>query len=154
MKKIVLLSLIAVTVISAGFTTVQLMDGCDKRALTENCKKKLDDFKYDSQKYSKINYLDHDQKLEIEVPVFIGEKYRMIFNTSYLPKGIVISVYTKSKDSKKREAIYTTKNEAEGTKVYVFDAPHVRNMYVDYDVPTDASNPKLSGCVVFMVGYK
>ena len=78
----------------------------------------------------------------------------MIFNTSYLPKSVVISVYTKSKDSKKREPIFTTKDATADTKEFVFDAPHVRNMYIDYDVPTDASDPKLSGCVVFMVGYK
>ncbi len=154
MKKILCIGLMVGLVFTSGFTTAQTMDNCDKKALTDKCKKKLDDFQYDSQKFSKINFQERDQKLEVEVPVFFGEKYRMIFNTSYLPKNVTISVYTKSKDAKKREAIYTTKDAAEGTKEFVFDAPHVRNMYIDYDVPTDASDPKLSGCVVFMVGYK
>ncbi len=154
MKKILFAGLIASLVVTYGFTTIQSMDNCDKKALTEKCKKKLEDFKYDSQKFSKINFLERDQKLEVEVPVFVGEKYRMVFNTSYLPKNVVISVYTKSKDAKKREAIYSTKDAIDGIKEFVFDAPHVRNMYVDYDIPIDSSNPKLSGCVIFMIGYK
>ena len=153
MKKVFYTSLMLGLIFSYGFTP-QAMDNCDRKGLTESCKKKLDVFKYDSQKFSKINFLERDQKLEVEVPVFIGEKYRMVFNTSALPKDVVISVYTKDKESKKREAIYTTKDAPAGTKEFVFDAPHVRNMYVDYDVPMDGSNPKLSGCVVFMVGYK
>jgi len=154
MKKIVFISLMAGLVVTYGFTTTQTMDSCDKKTLTASCKKKLDEFKYDSQKFSKINFQERDQKLEVEVPVFLGEKYRMVFNTSYLPKNVVINVYTKSKEAKKREPIFTTKDAPEGTKEFVFDAPHIRNMFIDYDVPIDASNAKLSGCVVFMVGYK
>jgi len=86
--------------------------------------------------------------------VFLGEKYRLVFNTSSLPKSVVISVYTKDKESKKRTPIYTTKDAPAGTNEFVFDAPRVRNMYIDYNVPVDNTNPKLSGCMVFMVGYQ
>ena len=91
--------------------------------------------------------------MEVELPVFIGEKYRLIFNTSSLPKPILITVYSKSKESTKRVPIYTTKDAAAGTTEFVFDAPRVRNMYIDYDVPKEDKD-KLSGCVIFMVGYK
>ena len=152
MKKILSISLVIGFVISYGFTTIQTADNCDKKGLSDACKKKLDDYKYDSQKYSKISFGDRNIQMEVEVPVFIGEKYRLVFNTSSLPKAVVISVYTKDKESAKRTPIYTTKDSPAGTNEFVFDAPHVRNMYIDYDVPKDDSNSKLSGCVIFMVG--
>jgi hypothetical protein len=137
-----------------GFTTIQTTDNCDKKTLTASCKKKMEPFKYDSQKFTKVMYQKKTQQLEIEVPVFIGEKYRLVFNTSSLPKPVQVNVYTKDKESKKREAIYSSKTLKAGENEIVFDAPRVRKLYVDYDVPADSTNQKLSGCVVFMVGYK
>ena len=153
MKKIFLISLISLAFIY-GFTTIQSTDNCDKKALTASCKKRLEDFKYDSQKFTKINCKNKAQQLEVEVPVFIGEKYRLVFNTSALPKGIIVSVFTKDKESKKREAIYTNKGMKADEKEFIFDAPRARKMFVDYDVPSDSTNQQLSGCMVFMVGYK
>ena len=154
MKKALCISLIIGLVVSYGFTTIQSADNCDKKGLSDACKKKLEEYKYDSQKYSKINFTDRNVQMEVEVPVFIGEKYRLVFNTSSLPKSVVISVYTKDKEAAKRTPIYTTKDAAAGTTEFVFDAPRVRNMFIDYDVPKDDANSKASGCVIFMVGYK
>lgn len=137
-----------------GFTTIQTADNCDKKALTTSCKKKLDPYKYDSQKFTKINFTKKPQQLEVEVPIFIGEKYRLVFNTSGMPKGIKINVYTKDKEAKKREAIFSNKDAKPEDTQLVFDVPRARKMYVDYDVPADSTNAKLSGCMIFMVGYK
>jgi len=153
MRKIIYISALVGLIVSYGFTAIQTADNCDKKALSEACKKKLEDYKYDSQKYSKINFTDRNVQMEVELPVFIGEKYRLIFNTSSLPKPILITVYSKSKESTKRVPLYTTKDAAAGTTEFVFDAPRVRNMYIDYDVPKEDKD-KLSGCVIFMVGYK
>lgn len=140
-----------------GFTIQKSEDNCDKKGLTASCKNKLETYKYDSQKFTRIYYTPKEQLLETEVPVFIGEKYRLVFNTSALPKGIVISVYTKDKDAKKRDEIYSSKNEKAGENELVFDISHVRKLFVDYTVPEDSSvgatGEKLSGCVIFMVGY-
>jgi hypothetical protein len=153
MKKIFFTGLIGLMFVY-GFTTIQTTDNCDKKTLTTSCKKKMEPFKYDSQKFTKIMFQKKTQQLEIEVPVFIGEKYRLVFNTSSLPKPIQVNVYTKDKESSKREAIYSSKSLKPGENEIVFDAPRVRKLYVDYDVPADSTNAKLSGCVVFMVGYK
>ncbi|MFL5762918.1 MAG: hypothetical protein ACJ77K_03180 [Bacteroidia bacterium] len=153
MKKAFYISLVGMIFIF-GFTTIQTGDNCDKKTLTANCKKKLDPFKYDSQKFTKINYTKKAQNLEVEVPIFIGEKYRLVFNTSALPKGIRINVYTKDKEAKKRDAIYSNKDAKADEKEFVFDAPRARKMFVDYDVPADSSGQKTSGCMIFMVGYK
>jgi hypothetical protein len=153
MKKIFYTSLLGLIFVY-GFTTIQTADNCDKKTLTTSCKKKMEPFKYDSQKFTKIQFQKKSQNLEIEVPVFIGEKYRLVFNTSSLPKPVQVNVYTKDKESKKREAIYSSKDLKPGENEIVFDAPRVRKLYVDYDVPADSTNQKLSGCVIFMVGYK
>lgn len=150
MKKIFYTGVLGL-IFAYGFTTIQTPDNCDKKGLTMNCKKKMEPFKYDSQKFTKIMFQKKTQNLEVEVPVFIGEKYRLVFNTTSLPKPIMVNVYTKDKESKKREAIYSSKP---GENEIVFDAPRVRKLFVDYDVPADSSNTKSSGCVVFMVGYK
>lgn len=153
MKKIFYTGLVGLIFIY-GFTAIQTIDNCDKKALTTSCKKKMEPFKYDSQKFTKIMYTKKVQQLEIEVPVFIGEKYRLVFNTSSLPKPVVVNVYTKDKESSKREAIYSSKDLKSGENEIVFDVPRVRKLFVDYDVPADSTNQKLSGCMVFMVGYK
>jgi hypothetical protein len=153
MKKAFYISLVSMIFIF-GFTTIQTADNCDKKALTASCKKKLEPYKYDSQKFTKINFTKKPQQLEVEVPIFIGEKYRLVFNTSGLPKGIKINIYTKDKEAKKRDAIFSNKDAKAGEHEFVFDAPRSRKMYVDYDVPADSTNQKLSGCMVFMVGYK
>lgn len=156
MKKIFVIGSV-VLALAYGFTTIQQADNCDKKGITNAMKKALEPFKYDSQKFTKINFTKKAQQMEVEVPVFIGEKYRVVFNTSGLPKGIGISIYSKDKESKKREAVYTNKDLKEGQTEIVFDAPRMRKMYIDYDVPADstvtAAN-KISGCVAFMVGYK
>lgn len=156
MKKIYYIGIIGIAAL-VGFTTIQTQDNCDKKAITAACKKKMEPFKYDSQKFTKINFTKKAQQLEVEVPVFIGEKYRIVFNTSGLPKPVNINIYTKDKEAKKREAIFTNKEVKAGETVLVFDAPRARKMYIDYDVPADSTaspTQKLSGCVAFMVGYK
>ena len=153
MKKVIYIGLVGL-IFAFGFTTIQTADNCDKKALSASCKKKLEPYKYDSQKFTRINFAAKPQQLEVEIPVFVGEKYRLVFNTSGMPKPIKISVYTKDKDSGKRDAIYDNKNSKAEETEFVFDAPRVRKMFVDYDVPLDSANTKASGCVVFMVGYK
>ncbi len=153
MKKAFYISLVGLVFVF-GFTTIQTADNCDKKALTTSCKKKLDPYKYDSQKFTKINFTKKTQQLEVEVPIFIGEKYRLVFNTSGMPKGIKINVYTKDKEAKKREAIFSNKDAKPEDKELIFDVPRARKMYVDYDVPADSTNQKITGCMIFMVGYK
>lgn len=148
MKKLIFAFVIG---IAFAFTTIQSVDNCDKQALSASCRKKMDPFKYDSQKFTKIVFSKKAQQMEVEVPVFVGEKYRLVFNTSALPKPIKVNVYTKDKDAGKREAIFTTKA---GDPEQSFDVPRVRKLFVDYDVPADSTNSKSSGCMVFMVGYK
>ncbi len=151
MRKIFYIGLVSL-VFAFGFTNLKTSESCDTKSITASSKKKLKPFRYDSQKFTKIVYQDKLQLLEVEVPVFIGEKYRLVFNTSGLPKPVLIRIFTKDQYSKKREPIYTSANEKEN--IFVFDAPRFRKLFVDYDVPVaDSSSARTTGCVLLMVGY-
>lgn len=152
MKRVFTVSLIGL--LSAyGFTTTQTADTIDRKVLTASCKKKIEPYKYDSQKFTKINFTRNIQQLEVEIPLFSKEKYRLVFNTSSLPKPIEINIYTKDKEAKKRKPIFT--NDPNSDNEIVFDVPsRVRKMYVNYTIGADSINVNQSGFVVFMMGYK
>lgn len=146
----------------AGFfvltgASLQTEEVCDAKGIKERAKDKLDPFKYDSGKLTKVTYKGKNQVKETEVPVFIGEKYRMVFNAEALTKPVVISVYTKDKETKDRKPLWSSKDQPAGSKLFVFE-PDKRTMkyFVDYEVPavTDSSFLNKQECVVFMLGYK
>lgn len=126
---------------------------CDKAALTAACKKKMEPYKYDNQKFTKVTYKSKPQELEIEAPVFIGEKYRIVFNTSALTKAITINVYTKGKENEKRQPIYSVKTVKSGENIFSFDAPRTRKMFINYSIPASSDTTTVSECVVYMMGY-
>lgn len=155
MKKVFYISLIGF-ILCSSFSPIQEPNGgVDKTKLTADCIAKMEPYKYDSQKFTKINFTKNSQLLEIEVPVFIGEKYRIVFNTNaLLPNKININIYTKSKSSSKREAIYTANGDSSNTGEFVFDVPRVRKLFIDYEVPPNATVNTESGYILMMVGYK
>lgn len=151
MKKSILTGAILLAVILFGF---QQANNCDQKALKTRCKALLGPFKYDSAKMTPITMQKKQQKMEVEVPVFIGEKYRLVFNMAQAPKGVVINVYNKDKEAKKRELLFSTRDSSTTDTEFIFDAPRLKKMFVDYDIATDSLDTKVKGCAVFMVGYK
>lgn len=128
---------------------------CDQKALKDAARAKLDPFKYDSGKVTQLRYKNKAQQKEIEVPVFIGEKYRMVFNTAALTRNVVISVYNKDKETKNRKVLWTSKNSPAGTTIHVFEPENAKfKFYVDYDLPAVTDSLPPMECVVFMLGYK
>jgi hypothetical protein len=88
----------------------------------------------------------------VEVPLFIGEKYRFVFELEALPKQVEVQIYNKDKESKNRKLLFSSKDMGD-KKEFLFEVAKVRHVYVDYVVPpTEAGS--YSGCAVFMVGYK
>ena len=53
--------------------------GCNAKILKERTKASLDPFKYDSAEMTRIQYRNKETIKEVEVPLFIGEKYRVVF---------------------------------------------------------------------------
>jgi hypothetical protein len=133
----------------------QAAENCDSLNLKQKAKEALNPYKYDSGKVSRILYATKPQTKELEVPVFIGEKYRMIFNTEALSKNVVISIYNKNKDTPNRTPLFTTKNAAIGQKIHMFEPQQAKfKFYVDYEIPAAADSSGIAECLIFMLGYK
>lgn len=152
--KVIVLSLLVFVTGTAGKLLVQTTQECDATAMKNKAKTLLDnDFKYDSAKITRFAYKDKEQVKEIEVPLFIGEKYKFIFNTE-VPENIIISIYDKPLTAKKRKLLYTNKEQAvPGSKTYTWEPQKSRKMYVNIEIPKSA-NVDTRGCVVFLLGYK
>src|SRR5665213_1455129 len=97
---------VSVMIVSLTCAFIQTSDTCDTKTLKDNAKAALDPFKYDSGKVTRLYYKKKTQVKEMEVPVFVGEKYRIVFNTEGISRDVSISVYSKDKDSKNRAALY------------------------------------------------
>ena len=74
---------------------------CNAKELKEKAKVALEPYKYDSAELTRILYKAKETVKEVEVPLFIGEKYRMVFELEALPKQVEVQIYNKDKSSKK-----------------------------------------------------
>lgn len=126
---------------------------CDQKALKDKAKKILEPYKYDVAKVTAIIYKDKPTVKEIEVPLFIGEKYRLVFNAEALPKQVVINLYNRDKESSKRKLLFSSKDATADKKDFSFDYSFANKIFIQYDIPAGDSTAK-SGCLVFMLGYK
>lgn len=126
---------------------------CDAKELKEKAEDLLDPYKYDSSELTKIIYKENQTIKEVEIPLFIGEKYKVVFVTEALPKALDIQVYNKGKDSKNRKLLYSYKSAGQDKKNINFEVSKSRHIYIDYVIPP-AEEGSFIGCVVFAVGYK
>lgn len=124
---------------------------CDPKGLKDKAKDKLDPYEYDTGKITRLKHTAKDQVKEVEIPMFIGEKYRLAFNLEALKKPLEISIYNKDKDSKNRKLLFTNKDKFE--KEFVYDVSRMRHVYVDYVIPAGTNGEDI-GCAVFVLGYK
>ncbi len=152
MKKI-LIPLFAIVII---FGVMAFQNGdvlCNAKELKEKASNSLDPYKYDSAELTRIIYKNKETVKEIEVPLFIGEKYRIVFELEALPKHVEVQIYNKSKDAKNRKLLFSSKTIGEDKKEFQFEISKARQIYIDYIVPPTEEG-SYSGCAVFMVGYK
>ena len=126
---------------------------CDSKALKEKAKDMLAPYKYDSSELTRIMYKKKESMKEVEVPLFIGEKYRFCFNLEALPKGVEIQIYNKDKDARNRKLLFSEKNVGPEKKEVFFEISKSRHVYVDYVIPPTETG-SYSGCAVFAIGYK
>jgi hypothetical protein len=144
----------AVIVMALTTAAVQQAEICDTKALKEAAKNKLTPYNYDSGKVTKLTYKNKPQLKEIEVPVFIGEKYRMVFNMSGITRGVVVTVFNKDKEAKNRKALWCSKDAKPEGGLYAFEPEGGKfKFYVDYEIPAVQDSAKAE-CAVFMLGYK
>jgi len=146
-----LILFLVVSILSIG--AIEIIEECDATALKKELKRELrPDFKYDSSKTSRFTYKTKPQIKEIEVPLFIGEKYRFLFNTTGLPLKIKIDIYNKQLGHKNRKLLYTL-DKKEGQDLYTFEPEKSRKMYINYIIP-ESIEENLNGCMIFVLGYR
>ena len=126
---------------------------CNAKELKEKAKNVLEPYKYDSSELTRILYKNKETLKEVEVPLFIGEKYRFVFELEALPKQVEVQIYNKDKDSKSRKLLFSSKELGADKKEFQFEVSKMRHVYVDYVIPPTETG-SYSGCAVFMVGYK
>ena len=155
-KRIIFLTVVLAAIVATGFTVVQkAKDMCNAVEMKKKCKPLMDPYNYDSAKLTRLALTKKPIKQETEVPLSLFGKYRLVFNTSQMPKKIGINVYNKDKSSKKRELLFSNKDSLETNTELIFNPEkNTRKVFVDYDVPSDSLNLKIKGCVYFMLGYK
>ena len=124
---------------------------CNPKDLKEKAKDNLDPFQYDTGKITRLKHTAKDQIKEVEIPMFIGEKYRLSFNLEALKKTLEINIYNKAKDNKNRKLLYSNKDKFE--KEFTVDFSRMRHVFVDYSIPAGTNGEDL-GCAVFVLGYR
>jgi len=147
--------LIFLTVIAVvSLAGIQITETCDVTALKAELKTELKPkFKYDSSKTSRFSYKTKEQVKEIEIPLFMGEKYRFLFNTSCLTKNIKIEIHNKPIGHKKRTLLYSL-DLKEGQTIYSYEPEKSRKMYITYTIPKVETPILEKDCLVFVVGYQ
>jgi hypothetical protein len=138
----------------------QAYEHCDVKALKDTCKFYLDrPYRYDASNIILIQFKKKQQVKEVELPMFIGESYKLIFNMYALPPGVQIDVYNKDMDHQDRKSIFSC-NSNDNKKMYIYNSEHFHTkLYVDYTIPASKDksaddSPDVAGCGVLVVGYK
>lgn len=134
--------------------TTQITQECDATALKSILKKKLKPiYKYDSSKTTRFYYKTKTQLKEIEVPLYLGEKYRFLFNTDGVTRAMKVEIYNKPIGKKKRKLLYTLEQK-EGQNIYIYEPEKSRKMYINYSIPKAEENSITKDCLVMVIGYK
>ncbi|MEQ8910109.1 MAG: hypothetical protein RIC95_13010 [Vicingaceae bacterium] len=150
MKKIAyLVSIIGLATLFMAATSEK--ESCDIKSLKKEGISNLNPFYYSSAKVSKITYDYTVRRKEIEVPLFKGEKYRMVFNKKSLPKDVVIEIYDKDKSHSSRTPLFSSAKQ--DGNILSFEPEKSKRHYVNYVIPK-AEGTEDEGCIVFVLGYQ
>lgn len=157
MKNKLIMYLVAFsTVFALSFVQDDVATGtCDVTPLRNESKEALKpDFQYDASKLTHLVFSTKKQFKEMEIPLYIGEKYRFVFNVQALPQGVDIEVYDKKYESKDRKLLFSSKEVQPQNNQYVFEPQKaMRKVYLDYHVPASEGEEK-KGCLLLTVGYR
>ena len=149
MKKIAIALFSIVALISMSSAIIDT--NCDTKSLKKEGISELNPFYYSASKVTEVNYNYKATRREIEVPLFKGEKYKMVFNKKGLPKDVVIEIFEKDKTHASRKAIFTS--EGNSAEILSYSPEKSKNLFIRYTIPK-ADGLKESGCLVFILGYQ
>ncbi|MEO6884639.1 MAG: hypothetical protein ABI199_11520 [Bacteroidia bacterium] len=128
-------------------------DSCNIRALKIKCKPMLSPYTYDSSQIMHIRYFREEKRREFEVPLFVDQKYRIVFTSTSLQQPINVEVYKKDFTHEKRELLFSSTSDK--GNIFSFEPARGTKIFVDYIIPAskDSSNTT-EGCVAFLLGYQ
>ncbi len=150
MKKILFTSMLLFSSLLINQLFAQTAN-CDIKALKKEGIAQLSPFYYSSAKVSKIEYQNEQLTKEIEVPLFKGEQYRMVFNRKALPQEVEIQVYDQDKSHESRKALFSSKGD--NRDILYFEPEKSKRHYVTYTIPAVTETVE-AGCLVFVLGYQ
>ncbi|MDQ3110291.1 MAG: hypothetical protein M3R17_10380 [Bacteroidota bacterium] len=145
---------VSVLLIALTCAFIQTSETCDAKTLKDNAKAALDPYKYDSGKLTRLYYKKKEQMKELEIPIFVGEKYKVVWNTEGITRPVKVSVFNKDKEAKGRKELYSfTATPGEKIHTYMVDGAKFK-FFVDYSLPSVTDSLPPSECMVMMLGYK
>ena len=153
-KKALGISISSLFLFGVAMQTTEILDTCNITEQKAKCKEALKpEYKYDASKATTFTFRTKKQFKELQVPLYVGEKYRFVFNLEGLPQDIDIEICDKKYESKHREVLFSSRDAEPGAKELVFDIEKSRHVFIDYIVPPTNDTIK-KGCAVFALGYK
>lgn len=123
---------------------------CNIRALADSCKGLLKPFRYSGQNAIHVALKSEPQVKEVVFPAFSGEKYRIIINTTDMPKGTEVDIYDQDARHRKRQVLYSTKTN--GLSNFDTDSKSGK-LYITYTIPA-ATATDYSGCAAIVIGFE
>jgi len=155
-KKISNSVIVLIFIFSLGSVSVNAQaargSSCNLKQVKVKLKPIVAPFIPDGFKLTRITFKKKPQKKLVEIPLFYGENYRIIFSTVGLPRDIGIKIFNKRAQARKRVILFDSESATKNGDIYKFEANKVKNFYVEYDIP--ASDSIMSGCISFMLGYE
>jgi hypothetical protein len=157
MKNFIIISLLALSAVLVAFTSgkkqaAEIVDYCTSSETKKKCKLMLDPYSYDASKRSSITFKNKPQMKELEIPLFMGEKYRVIFSKEGLPQDVDINIYDHKFEAKHRKLLFSSKDFPTDQKEYTWEPEHSKKMYIDYKIPPTNDTIK-KGCLIMVLGY-
>ncbi len=153
-KTIRFFSLLAIFTIAFGAINNQVQaQNCDSKESKARAIMALTPFYYASAKISSLTYETTESVKEIEVPLFKGEKYKLVFNREDLGKMVQVEVYDKPRSESGRELLFSSAKLDKNVEIFSYEPDKSKDLFINYIIPASDSKSE-EGCMIFVLGYQ
>ena len=152
-KSLQLFASLAIFIALTAATSQTTTNTCVNKEAKLKAIDSLKTFFYASSKITNIDYTYRTSVKEVQVPLFKGEKYKMVFNRQDLPKNVEVEIYDKSWKEEGRKLLYSSKDIDPNTEILSFEPKRSKDLFINYIAPP-AEGSKETGCIVFVLGYQ
>jgi hypothetical protein len=152
-RRFLLLSLVCFSTLTMLGSYSPPTTECPSKDVKAKLKKQLSPYKYDSSNTTRFTFKNKAQKKEVEVPLFLTEKYKMVISVAGMPVRPLVRIYNKDHESKSRELLFSSDDHKDKTEFEYETKKWTRKVFVNIEVPAAADSVG-TGCVFFVVGYE